>query len=507
MRSVGLSALALLACAGVVPVAGCSLLLDRSASQCSTDDDCTRFGGHPHCQQGVCVPSGLGPDGCFEGTPMTQSDYLNACSTAANVPFDNCARLGMCDAMTPLPATVDPTPLTIPPLVNPVDAPTQNCSDVAANRIYMYGTSDFAPMLKAAQPLLSAESPPYRAFFLNASSCAGVISVFDSTKRVISNPAAGATPNYAFYFDDNGNQQSCLLDPSGNTVDIGVSNLFAPTCNTSTASYTPGPAVSDYLGAIVPFALSVPAASTQMSISAEAAHMVFGLSGKSSAAGGKWKDAAPWTDPTYYFIRNSGAGSTVLSAVMFGVPKAKFWGIDRLSTDNLRDSMLASTEAEGSIGILSIVDADVNRGNLRTLYLQAPGQLSGYLPDSNKNSFDKMNVRDGHYPLWGYEHFFTPVGAGGVPSEAAKAFVTRFSVARLDQKLLDNIIAAALVPQCAMKVVRTGEETMFMPNTGLSCGCYFDFKSTGKTSCQPCQSSSDCPADHSACNYGYCEVN
>ena len=77
-----------------------------------------------------------------------------------------------------------------------------------------------------------------------------------------------------------------------------------------------------------------------------------------------------------------------------------------------------------------------------------------------------MNVRDGHYPLWGYEHFFTPVGAGGVPSDAAKAFVTRFAVARLDQRLLDNIIAASLVPQCAMKVVRTGEETMFMPNNG-----------------------------------------
>jgi hypothetical protein len=389
-----------------------------------------------------------------------------------------------------------------------VAAPTQNRSDVSANRIYMYGTSDFAPMLKAAQPLLSAASPPYRAFFLNASSCAGVISVFDSTKRLITNPAAGATPNYAFYFDDGGNQQNCLLDSAGNTVDIGVSNLFAPTCNTSTATYMPGTTVSDYTGAIVPFALSVPAASTQVSISAEAAHAVFGLSGKSSTLGGTWKDATPWTDPTYYFIRNSSSGSTVLSAVMFNVPKTKFWGIDRLSTDNLRDSMLATTEAEASIGILSIVDADVNRGNLRSLYLQSPGQITGYLPDSNKNSFDKMNVRDGHYPLWGYEHFFTPIGAGGVPSDAAKAFVTRFTIARLDPHLLDNIIAASLVPQCAMKVTRSAADMgNFSTNKGLQCGCYFDFKTTGKTSCQPCGSSSDCPSDHSACNYGYCEVN
>lgn len=508
MRSLNFIHIVALAIGALLSSAGCSLLIDRSTTQCQTDNDCLRFGGHPLCQQGVCVASGLGPEGCFAGTPQTQTDYLNACSTAQNVPFDNCARLGLCDPMTALPGTIDPTPMSIPPLVNPSMVPTQNCSDVSPNRIYMYGTSDFAPMLKAAQPLLSAASPPYRAFFLNASSCAGVISVFDPTKRVITNPATGATPNYAFYFDDEGTQHNCLLDPAGNSVDIGVSNLFAPTCNTSTATYMPGATVSDYTGAIVPFALSVPASSTQESISAEAAHIVFGMSGKSSMLGGTWKDAAPWTDPTYYFIRSSSAGSTVLSAVMFNVPKAKFWGIDRLSTDNLRDSMLASTEAEASIGILSIVDADVNRGNLRSLYLQSPGQISGYLPDSNKNSFDKMNVRDGHYPLWGYEHFFTPVGAGGVPSDAAKAFVTRFAIARLDQHLLDNIIAASLVPQCAMKVVRTAADmASFAPNKGLQCGCYFDQKTTGKTSCQPCASSSDCPADHSACNYGYCEVN
>ena len=114
--------------------------------------------------------------------------------------------------------------------------------------------------------------------------------------------------------------------------------------------------------------------------------------------------------------------------------------------------MLASTAAEQSIGILSIDYADKNRGNLRSLYLQAKGQTCGYLPDSNKNAFDKMNVRDGHYPLWGYVHFFTPVGPGGVPSDAAKAMVTRFSIARLDQGLIDNIIGASLIPQCAMKV-------------------------------------------------------
>jgi hypothetical protein len=485
---------------------GCSMVVDRNATQCVVDADCTRFGGHPYCRSGVCVASGLGPDGCVVGTQQSQADYLNACSTAVCVPFDNCKRLGACSSNTAMPATVDPTNAAIPPLVNPAVTPTALCSDAGASLIFMYGTSDFAPMLRAVQPLLSAGTPPYRAIYQNASSCAGVVSVFDPTKRLMTNPAPGATPNYAFYFDDNGQQVSCLLPAAGNTIDIGVSNLFSTTCNTTTATYQSGTTVSDYTGPVVPFVLSVPASSAETSISAEAAHLVFGLGGHAGGAVGL-KDASPWTDPTYYFIRNSGAGSTVLTALLINVPKAKFWGIDRLSTDNLRDSMLASTSADQSIGILSIDYADKNRGNLRSLYLQSTGQRCGYLPDSSANSFDKLNVRDGHYPLWGYVHFFTPVGPGGVPGDAAKAVVTRFSIARLDQQLIDNIIGASLVPRCAMKVVRSGEVADFQPQTGLSCGCYFDWKTTGKTDCKQCQTSTDCPADRSACNYGYCEAN
>ncbi len=499
MRSSSLFAVFALLSGGLV--GGCSLIVNRD-EQCKVDEDCLKFGGHPYCQDGVCVASGLGPENCVVGTPASQDDYLNACTTAAYQTFDNCARLGLCGANAMLPATTTPTNSTIPPLVNPVTTPTVNCADAGPNVVYMYGTSDFAPLLKAAQPLMSALPTPYVGIYLNATSCAGVASVFDPTKSTIVNPAPGGT--YAFYYDSGGNQVNCLLATAGNTVDIGVSDLYSNTCSTSTVQYVSGTNVSDYTGPVVPFVMSVPSGSTQTAISAEAAHMVFGLGGMGVNG---LKDASPWIDPTYYFIRNGNAGSTILTGLLVNVPKTGFWGIDRLSTDNLRDSMLASTEAEKSIGILSISDYDTNRGNLRSLYLQSTAQTAGYLPDSNKNTFDKANVRDGHYPLWGYVHFFTPVGPGGVPSDAAKAMVTRFSVAALDQTLIDNIIAASEVPQCAMKVVRTSEESSFMPQTNFECGCYFDFKSTGKTTCQACKSASDCPSSHPACNYGYCEVN
>jgi len=82
----------------------------------------------------------------------------------------------------------------------------------------------------------------------------------------------------------------------------------------------------------------------------------------------------------FYCIRNSGSGSTVLSALLIKVPKTKFWGIDRLSTDNLRDSLLASPAVDETIGILSIDYADKNRGNLRSLYLQSAGSRAATCP-------------------------------------------------------------------------------------------------------------------------------
>ena len=78
----------------------CSLLVEHETNQCATDADCAKYGPHPFCQQGVCVESGLGPAGCFYGAPGSDEQFLNQCTTLACVPFDNCARLGLCNGAT-----------------------------------------------------------------------------------------------------------------------------------------------------------------------------------------------------------------------------------------------------------------------------------------------------------------------------------------------------------------------------------------------------------------------
>ena len=94
----------------LMAAAGCSLALDTESAQCTADADCERFGTYPVCQEGVCVPSGLGPQGCFRGTASSEEQFLNQCTRAECVPFDNCARLGLCSAGDALPDLVPPVP-------------------------------------------------------------------------------------------------------------------------------------------------------------------------------------------------------------------------------------------------------------------------------------------------------------------------------------------------------------------------------------------------------------
>jgi hypothetical protein len=109
----------------IVPAAACSLLLNTKADQCGSDADCKKLSATAVCQVNVCVDNGasteagtveagstdgsvlpdgapLGDAGCTPKVPDAQTDYLNeTCTNAVCIPFDNCARLGVCDGSLP----------------------------------------------------------------------------------------------------------------------------------------------------------------------------------------------------------------------------------------------------------------------------------------------------------------------------------------------------------------------------------------------------------------------
>jgi hypothetical protein len=71
---------------------------------------------------------------------------------------------------------------------------------------------------------------------------------------------------------------------------------------------------------------------------------------------------------------------------------------------------------------------------------------------------------------------------------------------------MDDVIASGLVPICAMKVQRSGQEggDLSTYQSTAPCGCYFDQKATTATSCTPCTST--CSGAGQVCRRGFCEA-
>src|SRR6202142_2676949 len=499
-----------IAAAGLVlGSAACTLLLDRSATQCQVDGDCAKFGSHPYCQNSVCVSSGLGPSDCFYGTPQQAADFENQCTTAHCFPFDDCARLKLCPGssapspiMPPAPdsgaapaasATVDageggaPRVPTMPSCPDPTNRP---------NVTIMTGSSNFPPLLAKVAPLIIAANGSVPVFQVT-NSCTGVKSVINAA--AIHDPAPGASPSkYAAYFGSDGSQTPCLLGSSGAQVDIGESDIFGTTCDGVSML---GDGVNDTPGPIQAMAFVVPGASTETAISAEAALEVFGMGGNNNAA-------SPWTNPDRYFVRNTNTGTQQMIGHAIGVAGNQFWGTDVGSASAVDQTLkvLMGAEAQASIGIISVDWYDSDRKNLNALAFKDKGQECGYLPDSTADSTDKRNVRDGHYPIWGPLHFLTT----NPPPAAAAAFLSVVNVPRLPQAVLDAFIAASLVPSCAMTVQRTTELGMLSTYAPpYQCGCYFESKKGNGSlppQCAPCDDSHPCPSSRPACNLGFCEV-
>ena len=388
------------------------------------------------------------------------------------------------------------------------EEPTVNCLDPALRPkpIYIAGSSAIKPFLGVVAKLLAAEPEPYTIIYQSQGSCTGVNAIYSESAadRVIKDiPEVGDKPaNYAIFFlPDGESTEECFLEPdTGNVVDVGVSDVFATSCE---GIATPaGVQIRDYEGPIQPMTFVVPSASTQRSISSEAAYLAFGLGGYAGAS-------APWIDPMFFFIRNDKSGTQQMTSAAIGVPAGQWWGIDQGGSTAVKENLkllVDNASAEKAIGILSTDLADSERSNLRVLAYQARGQSCAYYPDSTPFSADKRNVRDGHYDIWGPVHFYTRVEGSGLPSPAAGALVTRFAAPKLDQGLLEVIVRKHLVPKCAMKVQRSEEIGPLSPyTTDARCDCFFEVVSNGATSCQPCTLPGECPAERPTCNYGYCE--
>jgi hypothetical protein len=330
-------------------------------------------------------------------------------------------------------------------------------------------------------------------------------------------------------------------------IDIGISDVYASTC---IASFDPnlvpvGTGTKDFLGPIQAMTLAVPSASTENSISQEAAYMVFGFAAATAA-----NTIIPWNVPGDIYTRFWDSGTMEMTAVAIGLPGGKWANATNktsaqtaTSAQNMANLIIAAaakgtTDTNAAIGNLGW--ANIVAG-VKPLAFQAKGQDCGYLPDSDSTHADKINVRQGRYAIWGPEHMITNVDASGNPvgqngnTGAVQAVINALlstsqapaqmsggdaGATTLTETQVGSVIdaisapVAGAVPWCAMQVERTAEigpEASYQPPA--ACSCRFEMAAgsvvTGHvcTACTAANAATVCTGSTPACHFGFCEAH
>ena len=357
--------------------------------------------------------------------------------------------------------------------------------------------------------------------YVTTPSCAAI-------QDIIAGTAAGATGNYV---TPTGAGALMPCTASGMIPDLALSEVYADTC-------TPGLLTAnqlDLLGPVNVSTLVVPFASTEPSVNADAAYVIFGFGAVDYAV-------KPWTDPASIFEPQIASSGLMLVGSAIGLAPPK-WASPLVANTALTAEVKAVSggKANAAIGILPAITAEANPTSLKVLAYEHTGQGCGYLPDSDSLHTDRINVREGRYALWGPTHFIMSVDGSGNPldhngqSNSSLAMLANLLASTgpssspsapptalapqatavsesTKQLLMLGETTAGLVPWCAMEVVRgveAGDESSYAPPE--PCGCAFENamgSSPSPMRCATCQSETDCQLVTGApsCSYGYCEA-
>lgn len=387
-------------------------------------------------------------------------------------------------------------------------------ANVITNPIYILAADTQVPMLKALGKLLRAQAAPVTLVYIPSGSCTNLANMYQN-KYVVSGKGGGpyyipADPN----FDPVSSPvPSCTIPAAGLQPDLAMSIVFPDQTDCPTAGTRPQ-TIGVFPGPVQAMVLAVPRMSSQVAITAEEAYLVFGF-----GANDPTKLVAPWSDPNFLYARPVTKGTMISIGANIGVPAGKWQILPANAID--QSSALATTlishnadgNADKSIGVLGaeIYDQSTNRAMLKSLAFRAFKQYHAFWPDSTPTSFDKKNVRDGHYTLWSYVQYVASVDGTGVPSKPAVKNLIDMLVGNAVTtsppfEPLDLEIANGLVPACAMSVQRQAEGgDLSLYSAPEPCGCYYDAKvPSGSTTCTACTDSTTCGSG--MCRHGYCEA-
>ncbi len=385
--------------------------------------------------------------------------------------------------------------------------PTGPCSGLPGTVVYIESGDTQENLLKRLGRSLRDNANITLAFNLTGS-CTLTNDIYTNA-NVVKNgtlkyiPSTAEDPNW----DPSKPEPTCSTDATGVSIDVAISALFVESCGLG------GPPAGSGLGLlrgpVQAYTFVVPTASTQTAIWAEEAYYAFGF--------GNANKLTPWNMEQLLFIRPPTKSTLVATALNIAVPPNKWKGVPEAASGDVVNAVKGATNAQAAIGILGDEVYDANRGKgINVLAYKAYGQDRAYYPDSTSTSFDKQNLRDGHYTLWSPTVYIAKVDANNVPTNTAVHYLIDLVLGNpaapppggtaIDG--LAPVVKVGLVPECAMKVTRNADGGDLSPFTPAGdCTCYYLSKITGATGtpagCTACTMDAMCGAGK--CNHGFCE--
>ncbi len=397
---------------------------------------------------------------------------------------------------------------------------TPTCASLT-NPVYVDGSSAFVPTAAAFAVKLSNATETANQMtivYTSPGSCAGVNDIA-TTK-----PVTG-TGQY-FTLDGTGKlvKNTCNLPTAGQVPDLGVSDVFYPSCTTNVPATKPA-TLKDFPGPVQAMEFVVAKANTgTVYITAAEAQDLYGC--------GALAGISTFNQATGIFCRDQLSGTQIITCDNIGLSPAALTSsicVSESGSGALAGAVGGFSTPSASIGFLGadIYDSGTNRTSLSALAFAAAGQTKAYYADSTSAAHDRQNVRDGHYPMWGYEHMFAYVDATtGVPTNAkVAALINLITGAASDSNVGDYVSVegtetagglGGTIPLCAMQVKKTDDLPGYLSAApAATCTCAYVKAATGTapTGCVACGGVSDGGADAAAgsctggktCQHGFCE--
>lgn len=381
----------------------------------------------------------------------------------------------------------------------------------AIPKLYIENGDTQEPLIRALGKLLVKSATPLRIIYRNRPTCNIRVDMFTGNKMfAVTDGTTARTVRYV-HVNQAEDPTECTVPAKDSTdvnnplqpITLGIGATYLTSC---TDAVPANPSLGIFDGPIQAYGFVTNVKSTQNAITAEEGYLAYGFT---EGAG----EANPWVVQALRFKRSNTASTSLTMAAAIRLKTSEMKTAPALvpeTSNQLIAEVQKDTNPEATLGILGMDLYDVNRDKVKVLPFKSFGQRFAYYPDKTSTTFDKQNVRDGHYLPWSPTPYMAIMdGTGKIADPAAKRFYDLVLGLRRDPDV-DGLRVTAqtgLIPECAMKVTREGDGAdLKLYDDPAPCGCFFEknVRVEGGATCKAC--TDDTPCGGGKCRHGYCEA-